>query len=63
MKNEKSNQESHVKLTLSIEKELALVLTTMSKNSGMSEDEIVTIALKRFRASHAELEGCAPRIE
>jgi hypothetical protein len=63
VKNQKHNEGELTELKVKIEKELVESIKTMSNNSGMSEAEIVAIALKRFRASHADYMGCAPTLE
>jgi hypothetical protein len=63
MKTQKHNEGQLKELKVKIEEELVNVVYQMSENSGMSVDEIVCIALKRFRSSHADYEGVAPRTE
>lgn len=60
MKTQKHNQSELKEITISIEKEVAVSLEVMSKNSNLTIDEIVVIALKRFRSSHADYMGSAP---
>lgn len=52
MKSQKHNEGELKELTVNIEKRIVEDVQTMSQNSGMTVDEIVVIALKRFRASH-----------
>lgn len=63
MKSQKHNQGDLKELSVTIEKDLVEAIHSMSKNSGMPVDEIVCIALKRFRAHHADYEGTTPRTE
>lgn len=63
MKSQKHNQGELATLNVQIEKDLVEAVKTMSENSGMSEGEIVAIALKRFRSSHADYMGCAPKLD
>lgn len=63
MKNQKHNQGPLKELTVNIEADLVDVIHRMSHNSGMDVDEIVCIALKRFRSSHADYEGVVPNLE
>lgn len=63
MKSQKHNQTELAELTVTIEKDVIDSLEVMSKNSDLSIDEIVVIALKRFRASHADYMGSSPDIE
>lgn len=54
MKTQEHNKGELQEITVKIEKKLAEDLKIMSENSNLSEDEIITIALKRFRSSHAD---------
>lgn len=63
MKTQKHNQGELKELKVNIESDLVNSLELMSKNSGMSVEEIVAIALKRFRSSHADYMGVAPTLE
>ena len=45
------------KLEVDIDPQIIRDLETMSKNSGLSQAELVVIALKRFRSSHADYMG------
>lgn len=54
MKTQEHNKGELQEVTVQIEKKLAEDLKTMSDNSGLSADEIIAIALKRFRSSHAD---------
>jgi len=63
MKTQKHNKGKLKKLTVSIEEGVVSSIERMAQNSPLSVDEIVVIALKRFRASHAELEGKIPPVE
>lgn len=57
MKDQKHNEGELGDLAVKVEKKMLNDLKTMSKNSGLSEDEIVIIALKRFKSSHADYMG------
>tara|TARA_B100000886_G_scaffold309690_1_gene244033 strand:- start:336 stop:527 length:192 start_codon:yes stop_codon:yes gene_type:complete len=63
MKTQKHNQGNLKELRVNIEETVYDSIRQMSDSSGMSIDDIVVIALKRFRASHAELEGKAPKFD
>lgn len=63
MKSQKHNTGELTQLTVTIEKDVVDSIDKMSRNSGISRDELVVIALKRFRASHADYEGTTPRID
>ena len=60
MKTQQHNKGKLAKLTVNIEEEVLKSIERMAENSTLTIDDIVVIALKRFRASHAELEGKAP---
>ena len=60
MKSQKHNQGELIELKVNIEKEVVDSLRVMSENSNLSIDDIVVIALKRFRSSHADYMGSAP---
>jgi hypothetical protein len=57
MKSQKHNQGELRELKVNIEKEVVEAVEKMAANSGLSQDEIVVIALKRFRSSHADYMG------
>lgn len=63
MKSQKHNEGTLKKLTIKIEEDVAESIERMAKNSGMSIDDIVVIALKRFRASHSDYEGKTYKIQ
>ena len=54
MKTQKHNEGELKELKVSIEKQVVDNVQLMSKNTGMSTDELVVIALKRFCASHSD---------
>ena len=54
MKSQKHNQGELKEVKVKIEKNVADSLEVMSKNSKISIDEIVVIALKRFQSSHTD---------
>mgnify|MGYP001175709777 FL=1 len=63
MKNQVHNQGSLEEITVKIESAVVESLKQMANNSNMTIDDIVVIALKRYRASHAELLGKAPQCD
>ena len=63
MKSQKHNQGELAELTIKIEKDVADSLETMSKNSGLSVNDLITIAVKRFRSSHSDYMGNSPDVE
>jgi fructose-1,6-bisphosphatase/sedoheptulose 1,7-bisphosphatase-like protein len=63
MKSQEHNKGELRTLTVNIEKDVVDSVETMAKVGGISIDEIVVVALKRYRSSHADLEGKIPRIE
>lgn len=54
MKSQKHNQGDLKEVKVKIEKAVAESLEVMSKNSKISIDDIVVIALKRFQSSHTD---------
>ncbi len=63
MKSQKHNEGDLKELKVNIEKEVVETIERMSAVSGMTIDEIVVIALKRFRSSHADYEGKVPNLD
>lgn len=63
MKSQKHNEGELSELKVSIEKDIVESVRIMAKNSGMTVEDIVVIALKRFRAHHADYMGDAPKLE
>ena len=57
MKSQKHNQGELAELKVQIEKNLVEDLKTMSENSDLSIEDIVAIAIKRFKSSHADYMG------
>jgi hypothetical protein len=60
MKSQKFNEGELVELNVNIEKEIVEVIKVMAVKANRSIDDIVTIALRRYRACHAELENKEP---
>ncbi len=60
MKSQKHNQGELREVKIKIEKDVADALEIMSKNSKLSIDDIVVIAIKRFRSSHMDYLGRNP---
>ena len=54
MKTQEHNKGELSELKVEIEKKLIEDLKLMSTNSGISEQDLVAIAIKRFRSSHAD---------
>ena len=63
MKSQKHNSGELKELTVRIERNVVDSLLKMSKGSGISIDDLVVIALKRFRSSHSDYEGKAFQTE
>jgi hypothetical protein len=63
MKTQKHNQGDLAELKVKIEKNVVDSLAVMSANSHLSIEEIVVIALKRFRSSHADYMGSMKKID
>tara|TARA_Y100000590_G_C14902143_1_gene706841 strand:- start:211 stop:402 length:192 start_codon:yes stop_codon:yes gene_type:complete len=57
MKTQKHNDGELAELKVKIEAQLIKDLETMSQNSEMTVEELVTVAIKRFRSSHADYMG------
>lgn len=57
MKGQTHNQGELKELSVKIEKEVVESVERMAKNSNTTVDEIVVVALKRFRASHTDLDA------
>jgi len=60
MKDQKHNQGELRELKVKIEKDIVDAFELMSKNSSISIDDLVVIALKRYRSSHSDLEKRSP---
>jgi fructose-1,6-bisphosphatase/sedoheptulose 1,7-bisphosphatase-like protein len=56
MKGQVHNQGELKELKVDIEKPLVEAIEQMADNTGYSLNELVAIALKRFRASHSDYE-------
>jgi hypothetical protein len=54
MKTQDHNQGELAELKIEIEKGLIQDLELMAENSGVKKEDLVAIAIKRFRASHAD---------
>ncbi len=63
MKSQKHNEGDLKDLKVKIEKKVVEDLEIMVKNMNMSMDDIVVIALKRFRSSHTDYMKQVPRAE
>lgn len=56
MKSQKHNQGDLKELTVKIEKDVVEAFSKMSENTKIPVDELVVIALKRFRSAHSDYE-------
>ena len=63
MKSQKHNQAELKEIKVKIEKDVAEDFERMVKNTNISMDDLVVIAMKRFRSSHADYLKTAPRTE
>lgn len=63
MKTQKHNEGELKDLTVKIEKKVVEDLELMAKNSGIKVEDIVVIALKRFRSSHNDYMKTVPMYE
>ncbi len=57
MKTQKQNQGELAELKIQIEAQLVKDLKTMSDNSDIPVEDLVAVAIKRFRSSHADYMG------
>lgn len=63
MRSQEHNKGELAELKVNIEKEVVSSLEVMASNSKLSIDELVCIAVKRFRASHSDYMGNTPELE
>lgn len=63
MKSQKHNQAELKEIKVKIEKDVAEDFEKMVKNTNISMDDLVVIAMKRFRSSHADYLKTAPMTE
>lgn len=63
MKSQKHNDGELKELKVKIDRDVVEAFERMSSNSGICLDELVVIALKRFRASHGDYDGSTPKAE
>lgn len=63
MKSQKHNEGELKKLEVSIDKSVVESFEQMAKNSGISLEELVVIALKRFRSSHSDYTSTEPKLD
>jgi hypothetical protein len=63
MKSQDHNSGTLAELNVKIEKNVVQAFENMSNNSGIPLADLVVIALKRFRSSHADYEGKSPMDE
>ncbi len=57
MKTQEHNKGELKELTVNVEKEIVDAFERMAENTGYKVDDLVVIALKRFRVSHSDYEG------
>jgi hypothetical protein len=63
MKSQKHNQGELKEIKVKIEKDVVEDFEKMAKNTNFTIDELVVIALKRFRSSHADYLKQVPMTE
>lgn len=63
MKSQKHNQGELKEITVKIEKKIAEDFELMANNTNIPIDDLVVIAMKRFRSSHADYLKQAPATE
>jgi len=57
LKTQEHNKGELKELTVNVEKEIVDAFERMAENTGYKVDDLVVIALKRFRVSHSDYEG------
>jgi fructose-1,6-bisphosphatase/sedoheptulose 1,7-bisphosphatase-like protein len=57
LKSQEHNKGELKELKVKVEKDVVDAFETMAKNTGTPVDDLVVIALKRFRVSHSDYEG------
>ncbi len=63
MKTQKYNEGELASLNIQIDKKIVENLDIMSRNSGISKEDIVVIALKRYESSHADYMKVVPELD
>lgn len=63
MKSQKHNQGELKEVKIKIEKEVVEDFEKMVKNTNISMDDLIVIAMKRFRSSHADYLKTVPMTE
>lgn len=63
MKSQKHNTGELAKLEVNIEKNVVEAFEKMAKNTELPIDDLVVVALKRFKASHADYMDEVPKID
>jgi len=63
MKSQKHNEGELKQLSIKIEKQVAEDLETMASNTNYTVDDLIVIAVKRFRSSHLDYMKQVPRAE
>ena len=63
MRGQVHNQGELQELKVNIEKDVVLAMDKMAQNTGYSLDELVVIALKRFRESHSDYENATLNLD
>lgn len=56
MKDQVHNQGELKELKVNIEADVVTSFESMAENTGISLDELIVVALKRFRSSHSDYE-------
>ena len=63
MRSQLHNQGELKELNVKIEKDVVEIFENMAHNSGIAIEELVVIALKRFKSSHSDYIGEAVNTE
>ena len=63
MKSQKHNEGELKELKVKIEKTIVESFEVMAKNTGIPMEDLVVVALKRFKASHGDYTGKTPELD
>ena len=62
MRTQEHNKGELKELKVCIEKDIVETIERMSQHTGITMDELVVVALKRFCASHSDYDNTAPTL-
>ena len=63
MKSQKHNEGELKKLEVQIEKDIVESFEKMAQNSGIALNDLVVVALKRFKSSHSDYTDTEPSLD